>query len=157
MKQLVSFTCQEDNLNIIVSKCAILSSQLVLTLLIMFKKIGVQLNLSSVAETKLNTITCSFIISHITVITALQVVWDISFVLSGLNCMAFYLVPSVQTSQHGLPSVSVSLMPSGLIQSDAALGSTEVGFDLDVLVIFLVSLENRWISDSWLSNCTHKL
>lgn len=61
----------------------------------MFEKISVQLHLSSVTETKLNTIICSFILSHITVVTALQVVWDNSFVLSSLNCMAFYLVLSV--------------------------------------------------------------
>lgn len=91
----------------------------------MFKKISVKLHLSSVTETKLNTKVCSFILSCITVITALQEVWDISFVLSSLNCMVFYLVLSVQTSQHRLPSVTVSLKPPGLIQSDAAVTSTE--------------------------------
>lgn len=72
-------------------------------------------------------------------IIALQVVWDISFVL---NYMAFYMVLRVQTSQPRLPSVTASLMPPGLVQTDAALRSTEGDLALDVLFIFLLSLEN---------------
>lgn len=64
----------------------------------MFMKISVKLHLSSVTETKVDAKVCSFILSHMTVKTALQVVWDISSVLSSLNFVAFCLVLSVQIS-----------------------------------------------------------
>lgn len=108
----------------------------------MFKKISVKLHLSSVSETKVDATVCSFILNHIAVKTALKVVWGISFVLSSLNFVAFCSVLSVQISEHRLLLVTVLLMPPGLVQSDAALRSTEVDFAENALVIILLSLGN---------------
>lgn len=49
-----------------------------------------------------------------------------------------------------MPSVTASLMPPGWIQSE----EKEVDLPLVVLFIFLLSLENWWIPNSWLSNCS---